>query len=70
MKMTEIRAMAKARGLKFGVGVTKVDAIRTLQLDEGNFDCFARAESGYCDQYQCIFREDCLSLVPKLKDAC
>lgn len=70
MKMTEIRAMAKARGVKLGVGVTKVDAIRTLQLDEGNFDCFARAESGYCDQDQCIFREDCLSLAPKLKDAC
>ena len=70
MKMTEIRSMAKARGLKFGVGVTKIEAVRMLQLDEGNFDCFARAQAGYCDQDQCIFREDCLSLAPKLKDVC
>lgn len=70
MKMTEVRAMAKARGLKFGVGLTKIEAIRMLQRDEGNFDCFARAESGYCDQEQCIFREDCLTLAPKQKNAC
>lgn len=70
MKMTEIRDMAKSRGLKFGVGVTKIDAVRLLQRDEGNFDCFARAESGYCDQYQCVFREDCLSLASKQMDAC
>lgn len=65
MKMTEIRAMAKARGLKLGVGTTKIEAIRMLQLDEGNFDCFARAEAGYCDQEQCLFRVDCLALAPK-----
>ncbi|PTN32865.1 SAP domain-containing protein [Desulfonatronum sp. SC1] len=65
MKMTEIRAMAKSRGLKLGVGTTKIHAVRTIQLDEGNFDCFARAEVGYCDQEGCIFREDCLSLAPK-----
>ena len=70
MKMTEIRTMAKGRGLKFGVGVTKIQAIRMIQLDEGNFDCFARAEAGFCDQLGCIFRVDCLSLAPKQKDAC
>lgn len=70
MKMTEIRAMAKARGLKLGVGVSKIHAVRMLQLDEDNFDCFARAESGFCDQDLCIFREDCLSLAQKQKNAC
>ncbi|HDQ40689.1 MAG TPA: SAP domain-containing protein [Desulfonatronum sp.] len=69
MKMTEVRAMAKARGLKMGVGMTKIEAIRMLQRDEGNFDCFARAEAGYCDQFQCIFREDCLALAPKQNKA-
>ena len=68
MKMTEIRSMAKSRGLKLGVGVTKIKAIRMIQLDEGNFDCFARAESGYCDQDGCIFRQDCLALIPKQKE--
>lgn len=70
MKMTEIRAMAKTRGLKLGVGMSKIEAIRMLQVDEGNFDCFARAESGYCDQEECIFRTDCLALAPKQKSAC
>lgn len=65
MKMPEIRAMAKARGLKLGVGVTKIQAIRMIQTDEGNFDCFARAEAGFCDQTECVFREDCLPLAPK-----
>ncbi len=68
MKMTEIRTMAKARGLKLGVGTTKIQAVRMIQLDEGNFDCFARAEAGFCDQEGCIFRVDCLSLAPKQTD--
>lgn len=69
MKMNEIRSMAKARGLKIGVGMTKIQAIRIIQLDEGNFDCFARAEAGFCDQLDCLFREDCLALAPKQKKA-
>ncbi|GAB6060864.1 hypothetical protein [Desulfonatronum parangueonense] len=68
MKMNEIRAMAKQRGIKYGIGITKIQAIRMIQLDEGNFDCFARAESGFCDQTGCIFREDCLTLSPQPKD--
>ena len=69
MKMNEIRSMAKERGVKFGIGVTKLQAIRAIQLAEGNFDCFGRAEAGFCDQTDCAFREDCLSVSPQQTDA-
>jgi len=67
MKMSDVRLLAKSRGLKLKVGTTKIQAVRMIQLDEGNFDCFARAEAGYCDQDGCTFRVDCLALAPKQK---
>ncbi len=61
MKMEQIRAMAKTMGVKVG-GLSKTEAIRTIQRAEGNFDCFARAREGYCDQAGCLFYDDCLKL--------
>ncbi|MFP4258967.1 MAG: hypothetical protein ACLFRE_08170 [Desulfovermiculus sp.] len=60
--MQDVRDLGRKNGLRFGVGVTKVEAIRAIQRAEGNFDCFARAGSGYCDQLSCLFRAECLSL--------
>lgn len=40
----------------------KIELIRSIQRGEGNFDCFAKAYDGYCDQSACLWREDCLSL--------
>jgi len=62
VKMQDVRALGRKNGLRFGVGVTKVEAIRAIQRAEGNFDCFARAGSGYCDQLSCLFRTECLLL--------
>ena len=48
---------------KFNVaasGLSKTELIRKLQLSEGNFDCYARASGGVCDQPACLWREDCL----------
>lgn len=59
MNMKDLRRMAEEFGLKVG-SATKVEAIRQIQLAEGNFDCFGRAENGYCDQEGCLFRQDCL----------
>lgn len=59
MNMKEVRKMAGQYGLKIG-SATKAEAIRQIQHAEGNFDCFGRAETGYCDQDGCIFRQDCL----------
>ena len=58
MKMNEVRAKAKALGIKIR-GVKKSDLVKQIQKREGNFDCFGTAKD-YCDQWNCCFREDCL----------
>lgn len=60
MKMEEVRAKAKALGLKSTFGLSKGELIRRIQRAEGNFDCFGSAKD-YCDQLECCFREDCLT---------
>ncbi len=65
MKMKEIRQLAKAKSIKIPFAVTKVEAVRIIQTTEGNFDCFARAVGGFCDQADCIFYDDCMALSPK-----
>lgn len=64
MNMQQVRQMAKEKGAKIG-NMPKVDAIRMIQLTEGNFDCFAKADSGDCDQGECKFREDCMKIAMK-----
>ncbi len=64
MNMQQIRQIAKEKGAKIS-NMAKVDAVRMIQLTEGNFDCFAKAESGSCDQDECMFREDCMKIVSK-----
>ena len=34
---------------------------RKRQIEEGNFDCFARS-TGFCDQIMCKYRRICLSM--------
>lgn len=65
MKMKEIRQMAREKGIKIPFAVTKIEAVRTIQKDEGNFDCFARASGGFCDQTGCVFYDDCMALSPR-----
>jgi len=60
MEMDEVKAKAKALGIKTRA-IKKADLIRQIQRTEGNFDCFGTAED-YCDQLNCCFKEDCLSL--------
>jgi len=60
MKMDEVKAKAKALGIKTRA-IKKMDIIRQIQRAQGNFDCFGTAKD-YCDQWNCCFREDCLSL--------
>ena len=61
MNMQMIREIAKTRGVPAGK-LGKIDLVRTIQHEEGNFDCFSRAYDGYCDQSECVWREDCFSL--------
>lgn len=64
MKLEEIRSIAKSRGLHPGK-LSKTELIKTLQASEGNFDCFASAFNGECDQSGCIWRADCFEVSRK-----
>ena len=58
MKLEEIRTIAKSHGIHPGK-LPKTGLIKSIQKDEGNFDCFATAYDGVCDQSGCSWREDC-----------
>ncbi|SDL35116.1 hypothetical protein SAMN05660337_2738 [Maridesulfovibrio ferrireducens] len=49
-------------------GLSLIESVRMLQRVEGNFDCFARAASGFCDQKDCLFYIECLQNSRKSKD--
>lgn len=66
MNVQQIRALARDRGLKPG-SLNKTQLIRAIQRQEGNFDCFGRADSNYCDQADCLWRADCLPAPKKPK---
>ena len=60
MKLEEIRSIAKSHSINPGK-LSKTELIKSIQTDEGNFDCFATAYDGVCDQMNCIWREDCFA---------
>lgn len=61
MKMEEIRSIAKSHSIN-PAKLSKTELIKTIQANEGNFDCFATASSGECDQAGCFWRDDCLNI--------
>jgi len=65
MKMQEIRDLAKEIGIKPS-RMSMVQLIQTIQLSEGNFDCFASAIDGVCDQVGCKWRDNCFAAAKKL----
>jgi len=64
MKIEEVRSIAKSQGIHPGK-LSKTELVRTIQTEEGNFNCFATAYSGECDQLGCSWREDCFSAAQK-----
>ncbi|MDE2118958.1 MAG: SAP domain-containing protein [Betaproteobacteria bacterium] len=60
MKLEEIRSIAKSHKINPGK-LSKTELIKFIQTDEGNFDCFATAYGGMCDQMNCLWREDCFA---------
>ncbi|MCX7192062.1 MAG: SAP domain-containing protein [Proteobacteria bacterium] len=58
MKLEVVRTIAKSHGIHTGKR-SKIDLIKFIQSDEGNFDCFATACAGVCDQGACLWRDDC-----------
>ena len=65
MNMKEIRVIAKTLGVK-PLKQKKSDLIKSIQLQEGNFDCFASAQQQVCSQPSCLWRKDCFEQATKL----
>jgi hypothetical protein len=61
MKIAEIRGIAKAHGIKHD-NLFKTELIKTIQMKEGNFDCYGTAYDSACDQTGCCWREDCFEV--------
>lgn len=57
MKFEDI---VKPRNINGGK-LIKIWMIKSFQTEEGNFDCFATAYNGVCDQVNCFWREDCFA---------
>lgn len=60
MNMEDIRAIAKSHGVNPGK-LFKTELIKTIQIKEGNFDCYSTAYDGVCDQANCLWRVDCFN---------
>jgi hypothetical protein len=60
MKIEEIRSIAKSHHIK-PAHLSKIELVKSIQKKQGNFDCFASASSGECDQYDCMWRGDCFA---------
>jgi hypothetical protein len=58
MRLEVVRAIAKSHGLRAGRR-SKEDLIKSIQSEEGNFDCYGSADQGVCDQEACLWRVDC-----------
>ncbi|MBE9535856.1 MAG: SAP domain-containing protein [Proteobacteria bacterium] len=60
MTLGDIKIKAKGLGIKVG-SKKKSELIHSIQLTEGNFDCFGTAIN-FCDQGGCCFMKDCLGM--------
>lgn len=58
MNMTQIKDVAKERGVKPG-RMKKADLIRAIQQSEDNPQCFAIGQLDQCREDGCLWREDC-----------
>ena len=65
--MQEIRKRAKDFDINT-LRMSKAKLIQTIQLSEGNFNCFASAMDGECDQTNCMWRDDCFSAAKNLNN--
>jgi len=59
MRLSEVEKKARVLNIKDTWKFSKRDLIKNIQHSEGNFDCFGTAK-GYCDQWQCCWKSDCV----------
>ena len=67
MKIQRVREIAREQGLDPGQA-GKAELIKAIQIKEGNFDCFATAYGGVCDQTGCRWREDCFAAARSVRN--
>ncbi len=60
MTPKQLKAVAKEYGLN-AKGLSPTEFIQSIQREEGNFDCYASASAGECDQELCRWRGHCLA---------
>lgn len=61
MNIEAVHATAKPPSIKPDkLSITALT--KTVQSDEGNFNCYGTALSCECDQVNCLWREDCLDI--------
>jgi len=60
MKVTEIRAMARALNVTNYSRLNKADLIRAIQVAEGNSPCYQQIYD--CRVEDCLWRPDCQGL--------
>ena len=58
MKMDDVKAIAKAMGVKAG-SMKKAELVRAIQAAEGNETCFNTELAAVCGQGECLWRDDC-----------
>jgi len=56
MKLQEIRALAREKGMRSGE-LKKGDLIRAIQREEGNFDCYGSATTGFSNRNNCFWKK-------------
>lgn len=64
MKFNEIQKIAKGMGINT-FQMKKIDMILAIQCAENNIECFGTSRVEYCEEFTCLWREDCLSLNKK-----
>jgi len=61
MKINDVRKMAKGMDINT-YGMKKNNIIRAVQQSENNVECFATERVESCNEEECLWREDCLSI--------
>jgi hypothetical protein len=64
MNIAEVREWGRRMGVTKTSGLRKGEVIRIIQQAEGNQDCFGAPWRFGCQQFDCCWRQDCLTKNP------
>jgi hypothetical protein len=66
MKFNDIQKMAKGIGINT-FQMKKTVMILAIQRVENNIECYGTPRVEYCEEYTCLWRDDCLHVNEKVK---